>query len=74
MAGSCYQTSARYLTSSVLLRDRDCFCIIQVIDSYPEKALTKDAVPVDTDAVLFWKIVDPQKAALDVAGYQSAIS
>jgi regulator of protease activity HflC (stomatin/prohibitin superfamily) len=29
---------------------------------------------VDVDAVLFWKIVDPQKAALDVADYQSAIS
>jgi hypothetical protein len=29
---------------------------------------------VDVDAVLFWKIVDPKKAALDVADYQSAIS
>ena len=26
------------------------------------------------DAVLFWKIVDPKKAALDVADYQSAIN
>ena len=39
-----------------------------------EKTLTKDTVPVDVDAVLFWKIVDPKKAALDVADYQSAIS
>jgi regulator of protease activity HflC (stomatin/prohibitin superfamily) len=31
-------------------------------------------VPVDVDAVLFWKVLDPQKAALDVADYQSAIS
>jgi regulator of protease activity HflC (stomatin/prohibitin superfamily) len=31
-------------------------------------------VPVDVDAVLFWKVVDPKKAALDVADYQSAIS
>src|SRR5271169_6454434 len=38
-----------------------------------EKTLTKDTVPVDVDAVLFWKIVDPKKAALDVADYQSAI-
>ena len=30
-----------------------------------EKTLTKDTVPVDVDAVLFWKIVDPQKAALE---------
>jgi regulator of protease activity HflC (stomatin/prohibitin superfamily) len=39
-----------------------------------EKTLTKDTVPVDVDAVLFWKIVDPKKAALDVADYKSAIS
>jgi regulator of protease activity HflC (stomatin/prohibitin superfamily) len=39
-----------------------------------EKTLTKDTVPVDVDAVLFWKVVDPQRAALDVADYQSAIS
>jgi len=38
-----------------------------------EKTLTKDTVPVDVDAVLFWKVVDPQKAALDVADYRSAI-
>jgi regulator of protease activity HflC (stomatin/prohibitin superfamily) len=39
-----------------------------------EKTLTKDTVPVDVDAVLFWKVVDPKKAALDVADYVSAIS
>jgi regulator of protease activity HflC (stomatin/prohibitin superfamily) len=39
-----------------------------------EKTLTKDTVPVDVDAVLFWKVVDPQKAAIDVADYQSAIN
>ncbi|MEO6940451.1 MAG: slipin family protein [Candidatus Kapaibacterium sp.] len=38
-----------------------------------EKTLTKDTVPVDVDAVLFWKVIDPKKAALDVADYQSAI-
>jgi regulator of protease activity HflC (stomatin/prohibitin superfamily) len=64
------------------------FFIIPVIDAIPywidtrvittgfkaEKTLTKDTVPVDVDAVLFWKVVDPKKAALDVADYQSAIS
>jgi regulator of protease activity HflC (stomatin/prohibitin superfamily) len=63
------------------------FLIIPLIDTIPywidirvltssfkaEKTLTKDTVPVDVDAVLFWKIVDPKKAALDVADYQSAI-
>jgi regulator of protease activity HflC (stomatin/prohibitin superfamily) len=39
-----------------------------------EKTLTKDTVPVDVDAVLFWKVVDPEKAALAVADYASAIS
>src|SRR3984957_12674981 len=39
-----------------------------------EKTLTKDTVPVDVDAVLFWKVLDPKTAALDVADFQSAIS
>jgi regulator of protease activity HflC (stomatin/prohibitin superfamily) len=39
-----------------------------------EKTLTKDTVPVDVDAVLFWKVIDPKKAALDVADYTSAIN
>jgi regulator of protease activity HflC (stomatin/prohibitin superfamily) len=39
-----------------------------------EKTLTKDTVPVDVDAVLFWKVVDPKKAALDVADYSGAIN
>jgi regulator of protease activity HflC (stomatin/prohibitin superfamily) len=39
-----------------------------------EKTLIKDAVPVDVEAVLFWKVLDPKKAALDVADYRGAIS
>ena len=39
-----------------------------------EKTLTKDTVPVDVVAVLFWKVVEPEKAALNVADYQSAIN
>ena len=39
-----------------------------------EKTLTKDTVPVDVDAVLFWKVIDPKKAALEVAEYENAIS
>jgi regulator of protease activity HflC (stomatin/prohibitin superfamily) len=63
------------------------FVIIPLIDTIPywidirvltssfkaEKTLTKDTVPVDVDAVLFWQILDPEKAALAVADYQSAI-
>jgi len=70
------------------LKGPGIFFIIPIIDYIPywidirvistsfkaEKTLTKDTVPVDVDAVLFWKVVDPKKAALDVADYYSAIS
>jgi regulator of protease activity HflC (stomatin/prohibitin superfamily) len=39
-----------------------------------EKTMTRDTVPVDVDAVLFWKVIDPKVAALDVADYVSAIN
>jgi regulator of protease activity HflC (stomatin/prohibitin superfamily) len=39
-----------------------------------EKTLTKDTVPVDVEAVLFWKVVDSEKASLAVENYKSAIS
>jgi regulator of protease activity HflC (stomatin/prohibitin superfamily) len=39
-----------------------------------EKTLTKDTVPVDVEAVLFWRVVDAEKAALEVEDYRSAIS
>jgi hypothetical protein len=69
------------------LKGPGLFFIVPIIDSIAywidtrvitmsfkaEKTLTKDTVPVDVDAVLFWKVVDPQKAALDVADYQTAI-
>jgi regulator of protease activity HflC (stomatin/prohibitin superfamily) len=70
------------------LKGPGLFFIIPIIDAIPywidtrvittgfkaEKTLTKDTVPVDVDAVLFWKVIDPKKAALGVADYQSAIS
>jgi regulator of protease activity HflC (stomatin/prohibitin superfamily) len=39
-----------------------------------EKTLTKDTVPVDVDAVLFWVVWDAEKAALEVADYRAALS
>ncbi len=70
------------------LRGPGVFGIIPIIDTIPywidtrvittgfkaEKTLTKDTVPVDVDAVLFWQVVDSEKAALAVADYQSAMS
>ena len=70
------------------LKGPGLFFIIPIMDTIPywidtrvitssftaEKTLTKDTVPVDVDAVLFWKVLDPKKAALDVADYKSAIN
>jgi len=39
-----------------------------------EKTLTKDTVPVDVDAVLFWVVWDAEKAALEVEDYRVAIT
>jgi len=64
------------------------FWIVPIIDTLPswidhrvmvtpfaaEKTLTKDTVPVDVDAVLFWVVWDAEKAALEVENYMTAIA
>ncbi|HEX5083462.1 MAG TPA: slipin family protein [Blastocatellia bacterium] len=39
-----------------------------------EQTLTADTVPVNVDAVLFWMVYDPEKAALEVQDYSQAVS
>lgn len=39
-----------------------------------EQTLTMDAVPVNVDAVLFWMVWDPVKAALEVENYAAAVA
>jgi regulator of protease activity HflC (stomatin/prohibitin superfamily) len=39
-----------------------------------ERTLTKDTVPVDVDAIIFWIVTDVKRAALEVASYGEAIS
>lgn len=70
------------------LRGPGMFWIIPIIDTTTswidhrvmvtpfnaESTLTKDTVPVDVDAVLFWMIWDAEKAALEVQDYRVAIS
>lgn len=70
------------------LRGPGIFFIIPIIDNVAywidtrvittsftaEKTLTKDTVPVDVDAVLFWKVLDAKKAALEIAEYRNAIN
>ncbi len=70
------------------LRGPGLFFIVPVVDSTvnwidhrvmvtpfnAEKTLTKDTVPVDVDAVLFWMVWDAEKAALEVQNYRSSIT
>ena len=70
------------------LRGPGMFWIIPIIDNVTtwidgrvmvtpfsaEKTLTKDTVPVDVDAVLFWVVWDAEKAALEVEDYRAAIA
>lgn len=63
------------------------FWVIPIVDSTPtwidhrvmvtpfaaQKTLTKDTVPVDVDAVLFWVVWDAEKAALEVENYRAAV-
>ncbi len=70
------------------LKGPGLFWIIPIVDSVStwidhrvtvtpfaaEKTLTKDTVPVNVDAVLFWVVWDAEKAALEVKDYQLAIA
>ena len=46
---------------------------IQTTEFNAEQALSRDTVPVNIDAVAFWQIHDPQRAALEITDYRSAI-
>jgi regulator of protease activity HflC (stomatin/prohibitin superfamily) len=47
---------------------------VRVTDVSAESALTKDTVPVNVDAIVFWTVWDAQKAVLEVADYLDAIA
>ena len=63
------------------------FMIVPIIDSVStyidqrvrvsafkaEQTLTKDTVPINVDAVVYWTVWDVEKAALEVQEYQTAI-
>jgi regulator of protease activity HflC (stomatin/prohibitin superfamily) len=46
---------------------------IQTTQFNAEEALSKDTVPVNVDAVVFWQIHDAQRAALEITDYRQAI-
>jgi regulator of protease activity HflC (stomatin/prohibitin superfamily) len=47
---------------------------IQTTEFNAEQALSRDTVPVNIDAVIFWQVHDPQRAALEITDYRSAIA
>ncbi|HEY3911822.1 MAG TPA: slipin family protein [Stellaceae bacterium] len=64
------------------------FCIVPILDNVTaivdtrlrttqfvaEQTLTRDTVPVDVDAIIFWLVTDARRAALDVVSYGEAIA
>jgi regulator of protease activity HflC (stomatin/prohibitin superfamily) len=69
------------------VRGAGLFAIIPVLDSVvavideriqtnafnAEQALTRDTVPVNVDAIIFWHVHDAEKAALAITDYRQAI-
>src|SRR6185437_10697357 len=69
------------------VRGAGLFAIIPILDSViavideriqttafnAEQALTKDTVPVNVDAIIFWHVHDAERAALAITDYLSAI-
>jgi regulator of protease activity HflC (stomatin/prohibitin superfamily) len=69
------------------VRGAGMFAIIPILDSViavidgriqttafnAEQALTKDTVPVNVDAIIFWHVHDAEKAALAITNYREAI-
>lgn len=69
------------------VRGAGMFAIIPILDSVvavideriqttafnAEQALTKDTVPVNVDAIIFWHVHDAQKAALAITDFREAI-
>ena len=47
---------------------------IQTTEINAEQALSKDTVPVNIDAVVFWQIHDPERTALEIIDYRQAIT
>lgn len=47
---------------------------VRVTDVTAESTLTRDTVPVDVDAIVFWTVWDAQKSVLEVSDYFGAIA
>ncbi len=76
-----------YLGKFVGIRGPGLIILIPILNTVPyiidlrvittsfnaEQTLTKDTVPVNVDAVLFWQVFDVEKAALQVKEYRESV-
>lgn len=46
---------------------------IQTTAFNAEQALTRDTVPVNVDAIVFWRVIDAERAALAITNYREVI-
>ena len=75
-AGRFQQLKGPGIFSILPVIDTVVYYIDQRVATTPfsaEQTLTRDGVPINVDAVLFWQVKEPTRAALEVADYRKAV-
>ncbi|HEU4339455.1 MAG TPA: slipin family protein [Planctomycetota bacterium] len=75
-AGRFQQLKGPGLFSIIPIVDSIVYYIDQRVTTTPfsaDQTLTRDGVPINVDAVLFWQVKEPTRAALEVADYRKAV-
>jgi regulator of protease activity HflC (stomatin/prohibitin superfamily) len=75
-AGRFQQLKGPGVFSIIPIVDTVVYYIDQRVSTTPfsaEQTLTRDGVPINVDAVLFWQVKEPIKAALEVTDYRKAV-
>ncbi len=75
-AGRFQQLKGPGIFSIIPIVDTVVYYIDQRVVTTPfsaEQTLTRDGVPINVDAVLFWQVKEPARAALEVEDYRKAV-
>ncbi|HZL72929.1 MAG TPA: slipin family protein [Planctomycetota bacterium] len=75
-AGRFQQLKGPGIFSIIPVIDTVVYYIDQLVVTTPfsaEQTLTRDGVPINVDAVLFWQVKEPTRAALEVEDYRKAV-
>jgi len=75
-AGRFQQLKGPGIFSIIPVIDTVVYYIDQRVVTTPfsaEQTLTRDGVPINVDAVLFWQVKEPTRAALEVEDYRKAV-